>query len=56
MTMASTAFYGRIGTIIVDQDRPLGTLNRDGPLIADPAQAVLILEFSIGFDPHVCSL
>ena len=39
--------------IIVDHNRPLGTLNRDEPLIADPAQAVLVLEIPHDLDPHV---
>lgn len=29
--------------IHVDQERPLGTLNRDGPLIADPTQAIFVV-------------
>jgi hypothetical protein len=31
-----------------DSNRPLGTLNWDGPLIIDPSQAVLVVEFSDG--------
>jgi len=47
-------FYDRAGEISIDQDRPLGELNGDEPLIADPAQAVLVLMFAEGCDP--CTL
>ena len=32
--------------IHVDQDRSLGTLNSDGPLITDPTQAILVIEIT----------
>lgn len=47
--------YGRhwTGRMSLDGDRPLGTPDRDEPLIADPTQALLVLELSIGRDPSV---
>ena len=37
----------------VDRERSLGTVNRDGPLIADPTQAILVLEIAEGYNPQV---
>jgi len=42
--------------IRVDCDRPLGTITRDEPLIADPAQTILVVELiatEISTDPPV---
>jgi hypothetical protein len=39
--------------ILVDCDRPLGTPDIDGPLVADPAQAILVMEFPASQDPSV---
>jgi len=32
--------------VFVDRDRPLGTLNSDGPLTTDPTQAILVVKLS----------
>src|SRR6266478_8754508 len=37
--------------IIVDDDRPLGIPDRDEPFIADPTQAVLVVEFANSSGP-----
>lgn len=36
----------RNARIHVDQDRSLGTLDRDGPIIADPTQAILVVRLT----------
>ena len=54
--------------ILVDCDRPLGILDMDEPLVADPAQAIFVMEFASSQGPsflvvvrtqalieHVCS-
>ena len=45
-------FHGKYTTIRIDHDRPLGTLNRYDPLIADPAQAVLVLDIENSRGPR----
>lgn len=45
-------FHNRAAYIRADHDRSLGTLNGDEPLIADPAQAVLVLEIMSGRGPQ----
>lgn len=47
-------FHGQtwVGSIHADHNRPLGTPNRDEPLIADPAQAILIVELANSWDLH----
>ena len=45
-------FHGRNVKMRVDHDRPLGTSNRDEPLIADPAQVVLVMELTGGWKPR----
>ena len=37
-------YHGRRVLVHVDQDRSLGTPTRDGPLITDPTQAILVVE------------
>lgn len=37
-------YHDRVPRIHADRDRSLGTPNRDGPLITDPTQAILVLE------------
>ena len=39
-------YYGRGISLHLDCDRTLGTVNRDGPLIVDPSQAILIVGIS----------
>lgn len=46
-------FHDRRVRIHVDHDRPLGRPNGKEPLIADPAQTVLIVEFVSDWDPPV---
>ena len=46
-------FRGWAAKIRVDHDRLLGTPNRDEPLIADPVQAVLVVELTGGWDSPV---
>lgn len=36
----------RSARVHLDRDRSLGTVNRDGPLIVDPTQAILIMDLS----------
>ena len=43
-------FHSRNAKLHVDHDRPLGTLTGDEPLIADPAQTVLVIEITRGWD------
>jgi len=45
-------FHHQFAKILVDNDRPLGAPNRNEPLIADPAQAVLVLEIISDLNPH----
>ena len=42
--------YSRDAKIHIDHDRPLGTPNSNEPLIADPAQAVIVVEIVMGLD------
>ena len=44
-------YHGRRVLVHVDQDRSSGALNRDGPFITDPTQAVLVVELP-KFDHH----
>ena len=37
-------YHDRDHLMLVDQDRPLGALKSDGPLITDPTQAILVVE------------
>ncbi|KAF9649095.1 hypothetical protein BDM02DRAFT_1994278 [Thelephora ganbajun] len=37
-------YCGWLASVNTDREMPLGTLNRDGPLITDPAQAFLLVE------------
>jgi len=46
-------FRDRAVYIILDNDRLFGTLNKDEPFTADPAQAVIVLGMVNDWDPHV---
>ena len=39
-------YYDRRISMHIDEDRFLGTLDRDGPFITDPTQAILVVKFS----------
>jgi len=39
-------YHDRNPITFFDRDRSLGTLNSDGPIIADPTQAILVVRFS----------
>jgi len=47
--------YGhRSVRVYLDHDRPLGTVDRDGPLLVDPTQAILIVDLSrVVRDPRI---